>query len=115
MTHYDPLREIDGLDEPTVSALADSYDINLDEDAGMPNAMADLATALNEIGPQTMDDTAKHNAVVCILSAMKTLNNLNGTSTELLLQTESQESEMSGEDFDYETEVVTVRMQPDSN
>lgn len=110
MTHYDPLRELDELDEPTVEALADRYDIDSVDDPDISDAMADLAAALNEIGPETLDDTAKFNTVATIIAAMQKLDAINESTTELLLETVTEEYEGN----EYDIDRASVRVQHDS-
>lgn len=106
MTHYDPLRELDELDEPTVEALATKYDIDSVDDPDIGDAMADLAAALNEIGPETFGDTAKFNAVATIVAAMQKLDTINDSNTELLLETVTEEH--NGHEYDVDRASVRV-------
>lgn len=69
---YDPIAETDSVDE-----LIEEYGMSErgDVEYSKEVVQVELLEALNQIGPQTMDDTKKLNAVWSIVRALAVLRN----------------------------------------
>jgi hypothetical protein len=67
---YDPIAEADSIDE-----LIEEYGMSDHADLDNPNEQmqVELLEALNQIGPQVMDDTKKRNAIWSIIRTLAIL------------------------------------------
>ena len=68
----------------------------VDKDGNLKQVQANLAEALNQICPQVFDDTAKRNAIWCILHSMHVIGQMNEDTGTIQLHSDPSAYQIGG-------------------